>query len=574
MKRGFHFDNRLNNCHPAPALRAVSTILLAGLLSALTPAASGFALLGPFKNRANNAPDPWQGKPYGGLPGGLGYELQGDIGGPMFPHEAYRWNIPVIYYGFDRTFVDYFGQPGIDAVESAIAILNALPPVSAMSAELAEFPLDVKSRDAAATSLNLIDLKSYTLSLLLEQLGLANPERFVWGLRARQVISSQNQLLTNYTVVRLNFDPLVYSLSQTINGARYNYQIFDGFGPTGGEWASAAEWFQLDPLYEPYSSVAGGLGSADFQLGDNPDGYFWWSGLSSGEFYTGLTRDDIGGLRFLLRSNNIVFEPLLAGVSGIGTNGSNVTNVALRGGVEKLTFLRLLLDSSTGQFLPLTNTFVDKYYIPGGTATQRFQTLQRVIARPDILFTARDLGSTIEKFGNSRWVYANRIVERSGTSDWQNHSALNSVVPLGLGGPGLITPGATITFSTLGKYVLGTDRGTPRSIPYLPQWASFGHPGGALVPHLGPAPMEGIVQLDIGRITIDNIPSIEWTLLGEIGRTYRVEYSTNLINWSAWYWKDNLTGIFTIDHPFEGSRRFFRVVKEPWPHWDEAASVD
>ncbi len=543
-------------------------MLFAALLSALPPVANGFALLGPFKNRTNNAPDPWQGKPYAGLPGGLGYELHGDIGGPMFLSEGYRWNIPVVYYGFDKAFVDYFGQPGIDAVESAIAILNALPPASEMSADLTEFPLDVKGQDAAAAALNLIDLKSYSLSLLLEQLGLANPERFVWGLRGRQVITSQNQLLTNYTVARMNFDPVTYSASQSVNGVLYHYQVFDGFGPTGAEWASAAEWFQLDPLYEPYSSVAGGLGSSDFQLGDSPNGDFWsslvWSGLSSGEFFTGLTRDDVGGLRFLLRSNNVVFEPLIEGVTGTGTNLINFTNIALRGGVEKLTFLRLPLEISTGRFLQTTNTFLDRYYTINTTAVTATQALQRVVWRPDILFTARDLGAKLEHFGNARWFSADSIVERSGTSGWQNHSALNSGI--GRGGPGLIPPGATITFSTPGKYVLGSDRETPRSIPYLLQWASFGGPGGSLVPHLGPAPTEEIVHLGVGRNRIDEIPGIEWTLLGEIGRTYRVEHTTNLINWTSWYWKDNVTGIFTIDHPFEGTRRFFRVIKEPWPY--------
>jgi hypothetical protein len=113
--------------------------------------------------------------------------------------------------------------------------------------------------------------------------------------------------------------------------------------------------------------------------------------------------------------------------------------------------------------------------------------------------------------------------------------------------------------------VIGLDRGTPRSIPCFPQWASFGRAGEPLIPHLGPPPAQEIVHLGTRRIAVDGIPGIEWALLGEIGRVYRVEYTPDLVNWTAWYWKDNVTGSFTIDHPLEGSRRFIRVIKEPWP---------
>ena len=34
--------------------------------------------------------------------------LEGDIGGPMDVTNEYRWNVPVLTYGFDQSFVDYF----------------------------------------------------------------------------------------------------------------------------------------------------------------------------------------------------------------------------------------------------------------------------------------------------------------------------------------------------------------------------------------------------------------------------------------------------------------------------------
>ena len=56
----------------------------------------------------------------------------GDIGGPMDIGDGYRWNVPVVTYGFDQSFLDYFGTNGVAAVEGAIQILNDLPPASSI----------------------------------------------------------------------------------------------------------------------------------------------------------------------------------------------------------------------------------------------------------------------------------------------------------------------------------------------------------------------------------------------------------------------------------------------------------
>ena len=36
-----------------------------------------------------------------------------DIGGPMRLDSEYRWNVPIVTYGFDRSFLDYFGANGV-----------------------------------------------------------------------------------------------------------------------------------------------------------------------------------------------------------------------------------------------------------------------------------------------------------------------------------------------------------------------------------------------------------------------------------------------------------------------------
>ena len=45
-----------------------------------------------------------------------------DIGGPMNLGEEYRWNVPIITYGFDEAFLNFFGTNGVLEVEKAIAI--------------------------------------------------------------------------------------------------------------------------------------------------------------------------------------------------------------------------------------------------------------------------------------------------------------------------------------------------------------------------------------------------------------------------------------------------------------------
>ncbi len=99
----------------------------------------------------------------------LGYRLPGDMGGPVSPLALYRWNLPTVTYGFDPSFLDYFGEEGVRAVEGAFAILNALPPMSEIDPNL--YPANSKMVNFEAQALGYLDLKSYTLSLLLHQLG-------------------------------------------------------------------------------------------------------------------------------------------------------------------------------------------------------------------------------------------------------------------------------------------------------------------------------------------------------------------------------------------------------------------
>lgn len=447
-------------------------ILLAVCATVLS--ASAFSLLGPPKGAASGfIGDPWQEDGYGGRTQGLGYSrADADIGGPMLPFEAYRWNLPVITYAFDLSFLRYFGTNGVAAIEEAMAILNALPPASRMSSDLSEFPLDSKSENSEAAALGILDLKSFALASILEEMGLASSERFVWGLRGR--ITGVG--FTNYSVIQLNFDPVTIQPSRYVNGVLYNYQIIDDLGPVGAEWASAVEWYQLDPLYRAYSSVAGsingeGLGSSPVDPAQVASGTVLH--LLPGQYFTGLTRDDVGALRYLLSTNHMVVDTLLptvlprtsgtrgspwAPVIGIGltnaqglsnvvvstgTNFTNFVRTAMRPGVDKITFQRVALLGTN--FSPITLRYTDKFINPTNGRVVK-QAVERLVIRPDIIFSVRDLG--VPNNGVVPFV-----ATRTGTTGWINNAALNSFYgPEGLGGPGTIAPGIEITITDLYPY--------------------------------------------------------------------------------------------------------------------------
>jgi hypothetical protein len=259
--------------------RLLKKILLVCCLSLAVRSSSAFSLLGEV--------EAWQ------IPA-IGHNEPGDIGGVKNLGEEYRWNLPVITYGFDSSFLNYFGSNGVAAVDAAFNILNSLPPFSTMNRDLDEFPLldpesgisttfrDSRRENPRARANSLLDLKSITMSVVLEELGLAEPERFVWTLRDRR--TPGNPPRTNYLVMMRNFDPATGFPSAYVNGTRYTYEILE-------DPQANADAFEIAPDPEfAFSSVA-------------------YRGLSFGIYYNYLTRDDIGGLRYIYQPDNVNVEP-------------------------------------------------------------------------------------------------------------------------------------------------------------------------------------------------------------------------------------------------------------------------
>ena len=132
---------RISPCGKRPsATRYFTGILGPGLLAifvAITAnCARAFSLLGPYA--------PWMDEAKSFRQPRL------DIGGPMNIDEGYRWNTPVVTYGFDASFLEYFGSNGVMAVESAIELLNNLPAASQL--DPADYPAQVLRVNSQAAS--------------------------------------------------------------------------------------------------------------------------------------------------------------------------------------------------------------------------------------------------------------------------------------------------------------------------------------------------------------------------------------------------------------------------------------
>ena len=253
--------------------------------------------------------------------------------GPKNLGEEYRRNTPVMYYAADANFLDYFGSNGVVALDNAFAILDNVftntPAVTAngldaYSAGLTEFPLNTTELNYQAVGLRLVDLKSWTLALMMEQLGLADAIRYTWVLHDRYTGVVGATCIPNYPnppgpgtgyeylVVQRNFDITASPLNQVqyspyVNGGLYTYEIIEtcserDLNPPSADAVEVA----ADPLFNN-PPVASGNGEGFFE-----DEY--------GQFYTGLTRDDVAGLRYLLSTNNVNTETPASGSQLENTN--------------------------------------------------------------------------------------------------------------------------------------------------------------------------------------------------------------------------------------------------------------
>ncbi len=275
-------------------------------------------------------------------------------------------------------------------------------------------------------------------------------------------------------------------------------------------------------------------------------------GIGNGDFYTGLTYDDVGGLRYLLSTNNINYEILLSGVQGIGTN--SFVNGAWRPGIDKITFVLQSSGSTPGSFLPMTNVFTDTYITNGGAMQQQ---LQRVTTQPDFLFSA----------GNDTFCTM--------TTNWINDAVLNNN-PTG-GGPGIIQPPVIIAFQKMGEYFDSSSSTTGSGVIWsedsvqdlTSEVGTFGSfDGSTNTPIVYPVPQTGNISMTV-RVQlrhsneVSTFQSFQWSPTSQAGTIYTVQTSTNLSAWNTLFVVTNNGSVCTYQNVnANSSARFYRLTPQ------------
>ena len=464
-----------------------------------------FSLLGSF--------EPWMTITNGFYPSD-----EDEIGGPMCISNEYRWNVPVVTYGFDKSFLDYFGSNGVAAVESAIGVLNNLPPAS--QNDPSNYPTDAAYYNYTAQSQGLIDLKSETLFLLVEHLGLDAPSVGVFCLKDFWFTNG----VIGGDVLRRNFNPFTDLPSSYVGDTLLTYQL--GYSASGGETNAWPIIFPVDPLDSYPTTVANAVPEA-------------------GAFFNGLARDDVGGLCYLLSTNNVNYETLLPDVQGVNTN--SFVNGAWRPGVDKITFVPQPVDSSSGAFLPMTNQFTDTYITNGNVMQQQ---LERVTVQPDFIFCATNLAVSSDWFS------------RTSTTNWINNAALNGNPSQA--GPGVIPPPVRISFNKLGQMWVSFS-GSPDNSAYeeTTRWGTFD--GSTNLPIAYPQSQIATNQTLVGMtLMVNNRPSqYNWMVAGVAGANYDFQTSTNLSNWTTLFVVPNDGSInsYLNENP-SSAQRFYRIVPQ------------
>ncbi|MBI3880974.1 MAG: hypothetical protein HY301_13060 [Verrucomicrobia bacterium] len=468
----------------------------------------GFSLLGPFQ--------PWMNTNT--------FLANDQFGGPMEVDKGYRWIFPVVTYGFTPEFVQHFGTQGVAAVDAAAAILNSLPPASEINPT--NFPLDVRRVNFAASVQSALDLKSHALGIFINTLGLGPPVEAIFMVNG--LFPPTNAVgYTNYPVVQRNYDPLTGLPSDAVNGKSFTVYFASQFG-----FIDAFE-IEDDPL-AIFPVTAADRGALNF-----------------GEFLTGLTCDDVGGLRHLLHPTNRHVEPLRADVSGFSSGGqTNFVNIAERGGMDKIQFVH----TNAG----VLSFFQDVYFLNG---TPQTQLVARTLTSADILFTVQDPGpQRFDQGGQHNFVLRPDAV--SAPAIWQNCAALNGNP--GGEGPGIIQPGITVAFHNLGRYtsLAGTQvEDLPDGFQSL-NWGSFD--GSTNPPTLfGIVTNPAAISLRFETSPTNGQTVTTWALLGRTSKIYRFESSTNLLDWTNAVSMSNASGILRLSETNADPQRFYRVSETP-----------
>ena len=413
------------------------------------------------------------------VPGNVPYT---EPGGSKIFGAGSRMNVPIITYGFDYTFLDYYGIAGMKAVDAAFDVLNKLPQVSKASADLSEFITEGNQQiNYTARALSMLDLKSTVLQMMIQHMGLLG-ETHVYDLTGQGGTCGAAW----YEFGVRNFDPITYNPSTYVNGINYGWEIKDG---------CSIGTVIADVLEEANDEPGAGLSSTSAAVATQ-------EALQLGGFYLGLTRDDFGGLRYLYRQNVYNNETLPPGCYA-STNGSfsqfsaaTGTNTLVAGwsgvvgGVEKFTFMRVAYQDAVGTAFP---TNVVHYNLNTLTNVQGVNVRQilpvwRTNTAPDIIFTAANLlngaASTDMPLSNSLTFIPPPV------------AAINGSTAV----PNVISPTNVVIFNNVGPiyYAIspGFIAGSAFMYPYF-QFGSFDGSTNAPIVFPMTANLAGLIELEL-----------------------------------------------------------------------------
>jgi len=453
------------------------------------------------------------------------------MGWPVPVKEFYRWNWPELSYAFDSTFIRYFGHNGMQAVQNAFEVLNDyFEPQDGSYSGVSSLDL-VREYDKhfstwkynpSANAGNVYDMETIVLGLLVNHLGLGNPHRHCYTIR--DIIGYNVDAfgsVGNFQVALRNYDPYTYHPTPIINGVTYSYFIFsdpeyDARDPNNLIFPAVFDAVEYSiSNHHGQSAVAGirdviNFGGLPWPIAQptvyrSPGVFFAPDDPLNSPIPENVTRslrtqprhtltfDDAGGLRYLYRTNNIVYEtydasvqlievanmnppsaatapgapanspfvsPSARTIATMGSQGitplamppafraqltpiNSIVRGALRGGVDKIQFKYMSYDSLLNLTYHTNVSVWKDVFITNALPTDVApavppyfsQLLARVSTIPDIVFIAADL----QVGGNTLPVIQ---IPAPGT-DWDGTMIANNSQQGVIGsllGPGVILP--------------------------------------------------------------------------------------------------------------------------------------
>jgi hypothetical protein len=306
-----------------------------------------------------------------GTPAAPNPNLDDPMGRPTSAKEFYRWNYPELTYAFDSTFIRYFGHNGMAAVSNAFSVLNDFfeptdlaytDGVSSMNL-ITEFDQHFSTWEfnPSANINSVTDIESITLGMLVNHLGLGNPHRYCFVIHD---VLSYNAAFGaprldagtgTFQVTMRNYDPYTYRPTPVINGVAHSYWLYND---SPANTAAITIWDAVEYTVgsdHQYSAIAAIRDVVNFGGMPWPStaptvfrtpGVFFRPDYSDNKPVPGnvtgqvrdqprhtLTFDDAGGLKYLYRTNNVVYEQLDASVRLVTAANMNPVKAAETGAI-------------------------------------------------------------------------------------------------------------------------------------------------------------------------------------------------------------------------------------------------